>query len=161
MVVGPRCSGKTTVVKYLGILMQLQQPKIEIRTSVLNPDIYPINQLYGSADTGINNPELMQNKETKMRISSITSSVLKIALEGFESLLSDDNAEDQEEDKESERPLQNSSDEDDSPKNEAEDAPKLLKTLMFESHSIDPVWADCLIHYFKEANALNKIFNKE
>ena len=140
--------------------MQLQQPKIEIRTSVLNPDIYPIDQLYGSADTGVNNPELIQNKETKMRISSITSSVLKIALEGFESLVNN-NWPEEEDEKESERPLQNSSDEDSTPEVESEDVPKLLKTLLFESQSIDPLWSDWLIHYFKEANSLNKIFSKD
>ena len=158
VIVGPRWSGKTTIIKYLGELMQNQQPKIEMRTSVLNPDIYQIDQLYGSADTGITNPELIENKESWMRIASITSSVLKIALNGFK-YLQGDSEEVSEEEHESERPLQNSSDEENVEDVEQEH-PKLLKTLLFEARTINPLWSDWLIHYFKEANALNIISNK-
>lgn len=56
-----------------------------MRVSVLNPDIYNMEKLYGSAESGVMNPEISTNKDVK--ISSISSSVLSIALKGFENLL--------------------------------------------------------------------------
>lgn len=84
VIAGPRCSGKTTILKCFGHLLKESDHNVEMKLSVLNPDIYSLEQLYGSADSGVMHPEISTKKDVK--ISSITSSVLKIALRGFESL---------------------------------------------------------------------------
>lgn len=130
-IVGPRCSGKTTIVKYLGILMKHLQPQIEMKISVLNPDVYPIDQLYGSADSGVMSPEMAVSRDNRVRIASITSSVLKIALQGFKVFHSSESDQQADDQNDEERPLQDSSDEEN--KQEANpDQPRLLKTLLFE-----------------------------
>jgi hypothetical protein len=84
VVAGPRWSGKSAIIKNLGLLLKQPETNIEMKISILNPDVYPIDKLYGSADSGVMNPEISTNKD--VRIASITSSVLKIALKGFENL---------------------------------------------------------------------------
>lgn len=84
VIAGPRCSGKTTILKWFGHLLKESDHNVEMKLSVLNPDVYSLDQLYGSADSGVMHPEISTKKDVK--ISSITSNVLKIALKGFESL---------------------------------------------------------------------------
>ena len=133
-----------------------------MKISVLNPDVYSNDKLYGSADSGVMNPEISTNKDVK--ISSITSSVLSIALEGFEILKKSqsslimfifiDNINANEEEKH----IEVSSDEskDDEPE---VIKPKLLKTLLFECGKISPLWSDCLVDFIKQSNCVNDLFS--
>ena len=166
VVTGPRCSGKTSIIKGLGYLLKNSETNTEMRISVLNPDVYSLEKLYGTADSGVMNPEISTNKDVK--ISSITSSVLDIATKGF-SLLSkqkgnkmtniilDDDEEKTLIDLEEEKQLEVSSE-----GSQSEDAPvfpKLLKTLLFECSSISPIWSDCLVDFIKESNYTSNMFS--
>ena len=89
VVVGPRCSGKTTIIRQLGTLLSEVSPKIEMKFSMLNTDVYSLDQLYGSANSGLTNPEMSSNKNIKAKIASVTPSVLQMALKGFETCITD------------------------------------------------------------------------
>ena len=156
VVAGPRCSGKTTLLKYFGKLLKETDSNTEMKISILNPDVYPLEKLYGCAESGVLNPEISTNKD--VRISSITSSVLKIALKGFEDL--EHFKEVEHENEEMERPIEVSSEESEH-NQEVEQRPKLLKTLMFESRSINPLWSDCLVEYIRESNSLNNLYSSQ
>jgi hypothetical protein len=148
VITGPRCSAKTAFIKGLGYLLLNSDENIEMRISIMNPDIYSMDKLYGSADSGVMNPEISTNKDVK--ISSIASNVLSIALKGFGNLnkperkyISNyfvDEEEVEEDTDEIERPVDVSSD--DSRQEDVTVGPKLLKTLLFESSSINPLWSD-------------------
>lgn len=81
IITGPRCSGKTSIIKGLGYLLKNSDVNIDMRISVLSPDVYNMEKLYGTAESGVMNPEISNNKEVK--ISSISSTVLEIATKGF------------------------------------------------------------------------------
>ena len=88
VITGPRCSGKTSIIKGLSYLLRNSDKNIEMRISVLNPDVYSLEKLYGTSESGVMNPEIWTNKD--VRISSITSNVLEIAKKGFEVLQKND-----------------------------------------------------------------------
>ena len=164
IITGPRCSGKTSILRILGLLLKKQENQIDMKISMLNPDIYDINKLYASADSGITNPEILCKRDGNTKISSITSSVIKIILDRFEKIGSkssegdkNENSVDGEDDKEIEKRIEIDSQEE----SEAEVLkPKIMKTLLFESSNIDPLWSDCLIDYFKIANNVNDLCSK-
>lgn len=144
---GSRCSGKTTLIRILGLLLKAQERQIDMKISMLNPDVYDINKLYASADSGITNPEILSKRDGDTRISSITSSVLKIILDRFDKLEKTMNAEDEqpegegEGDQEVEKRVDIDSDDEEHDQPEVI-KPKLMKTLLFESSNIDPLWSD-------------------
>ena len=131
---------------------------------MLNPDLYDINKLYASVDSGITNPEILCKRDGNTKIPSITSSVIKIILGGFdktESRSSDtdinENSIDSENDKEIEKCIEIGSQEE----SEAEaHKPRIMKTLLFESSNINTLWSDCLVDYFKTANKINDLCSK-
>lgn len=164
VITGPRCSGKTSIIKGLGYLLKNSDINTDMRISIMNPDVYNIEKLYGTAESGVMNPEISTNKDVK--ISSISSTVLEIALKGFEMISENegktmvsyiDNNDNSDEGEEIERPIDVSSQ--DSGTEDQADKPKLLKTLLFESSAINPLWADCLLHYIKEANYITDLFS--
>ena len=159
VVTGPRCSGKTSIIKGLGYLLKNSDINIEMRISVLNPDIYNLEKLYGTAESGVMNPEISTNRDVK--ISSITSNVLEIATKGFDLLSKMNNSDDEEEKSEADLEVEKHIDvsSDDSGSENSPDGPKLLKTLLFESSSINPLWSDCLVEYMKESNYTTNIFS--
>ena len=79
---GPRCTGKTSIIKGLGYLLKNSDINIDMRISILNPEVYNMEKLFGTAESGVMNPEISTNKDVK--ISSISKTVLEIATKGFE-----------------------------------------------------------------------------
>lgn len=164
IIAGPRCSGKTTLVKLLGLLLKKSEVSIDMKISMLNPDIYNIDKLYASADTGISNPEIVSKKPGNTKISSITSSVLKIILEQFDKIESEssrpleedrsDNSSSDLEGNEEEKRVDLDSQQDEQ---HSELPKKIVKTLLFECSTINSFWSDCLIDYFKEANKVSDL----